>query len=204
MARIRRSLNYTKALVIVHGKSELYFFEHIRSSLRLPIKSHSNHKGNSSIQINGLIEILSKKPFSNTQQLAEKYSIEYNSKTHKLKNFRLFIIMDTDDCSDDTRKKYIESTMFANLPLSQYITPIYNISNLEDVLIRTSIMPERIRDEEKGDYYLKIFPTIRNRKHEEAINGIKLLRDELANAGNTNLHTFIDYCFQTASTISPR
>ena len=57
-------------------------------------------------------------------------------KTKGLKNFKLFIIMDTDDCDEITKSKYISRELFEGHPLKEYIVLVYNVSNLEDVMIK--------------------------------------------------------------------
>ena len=138
------SLNYTKAAVIVHGKSEFHIVRYIYTNLHLSVKIIAENKGRSSIQINGLKDYLNKKPFRSLSAFAEEYSVEYDRKRKKLNNFKLFIIMDTDDCSDKMKEEYITKSLFKNHPLEKYIVPIYNISNLEDVMIKAGIMVERI------------------------------------------------------------
>lgn len=49
---------YTKAIVIVHGKSELDFVKHIKSKLRLPLEIYSRSNGKTSIQISSINDIL--------------------------------------------------------------------------------------------------------------------------------------------------
>ena len=51
-------VNYCKAIVIVHGKSELMLAEYIKSNLRLNIEIVSRDRGKSSIQVNGLMKFL--------------------------------------------------------------------------------------------------------------------------------------------------
>jgi len=95
------SLNYTRCAVIVHGKSEYILVRYIYTNLHLPVKIIAKDKGKSSIQINGLKSMLSKKPFKSLKEMANEYGIEYDKKSKLLKNFKLFIIMDTDDCDND-------------------------------------------------------------------------------------------------------
>ena len=57
------TLNYTRCAVIVHGKSEFALVKYIYTNLHLPVKIISKDKGRSSIQINGLLDFLNKKPF---------------------------------------------------------------------------------------------------------------------------------------------
>lgn len=57
------ALNYTKCVVIVHGKSEFALVKYIYTNLHLPVKIIAKDKGRGSIQINGLSEYLRKKQF---------------------------------------------------------------------------------------------------------------------------------------------
>ena len=57
------SLNYCKAVVIVHGKSEYLMVQHIKSSLHLPIEIYAKKKGNNSIQITSLMLVLNNSIF---------------------------------------------------------------------------------------------------------------------------------------------
>lgn len=47
-------LNYTKAIVIVQGKSEKQICQYIKSKLRLKMEIVSNNNGESSIQITSI------------------------------------------------------------------------------------------------------------------------------------------------------
>ena len=147
------TLKYTKCAVIVHGKSEFHLIRFIYTNLHLPVKIISKDKGRGSIQINSLNGLLNKKCFKTLSAFAKEYSVEYDKKKRELINFKLFIIMDTDDCSEEVKKLYISGEMFKGHPLQEYIVPIYNIANLEDVMIKSGIMIKRIPDSEKGTYY---------------------------------------------------
>lgn len=87
----------------------------------------SRDKGKSSIQINGLPAFLKKKTFQSLKAFSDEYSVEYDKKNRRLKNFKLFIIMDTDDCEESIKQKYISGKLFSGHPLKEYIVPIYNI-----------------------------------------------------------------------------
>lgn len=148
------TLRYTRCVVIVHGKSELHLTKFIYTNLHLPVKIISKNKGRRSIQINDLKDYLSKKTFESLSVFAKEYLIEYDKKTRQLKNFKLFIIMDTDDCSEESKKKYVTGEMFKGHPLQEYIVPIYNTANLEDVMIKAGIMTKRIPDFQKGTFLI--------------------------------------------------
>jgi len=68
----KRQLNYTTAVVIVHGKSELVMCQHIRKNLRLKIEIAAEKKGEKSIQINGLLKFLESRHFSDLDNFLKK------------------------------------------------------------------------------------------------------------------------------------
>lgn len=193
------SLNYTKAAVIVHGKSEFHIVRYIYTNLHLSVKIIAENKGRSSIQINGLKDYLNKKPFRSLSAFAEEYSVEYDRKRKKLNNFKLFIIMDTDDCSDKMKEEYITKSLFKNHPLEEYIVPIYNISNLEDVMIKAGIMVERISNSEKGNYYSKVFPINTDPVSLDTVKQIQLFANKIKNVKETNMLEFVNYCMDQIS-----
>ena len=189
------SLNYTRCAVIVHGKSEYSLVRYIYTNLHLPVKVIAKDKGKSSIKMNGLKNMQSKKPFKSLKEMANEYAIEYDKKSKSLKNFKLFIIMDTDDCDDDTKRKYISGELFKGHPLEDYIVPIYNNSNLEDVMLKAGIMVKRIEDSQKGTYYSRIFPINTDPVSADTLNQVRVFASKLNGIKETNMLCFIDYCF---------
>ncbi len=190
------TLNYTKCAVIVHGKSELVLVKYIYTNLHLPVKIISKDKGRGSIQIDGLLDFLNKKQFRTLKSFADEFVVEYDRKTKSLKNFKLFIIMDTDDCDEENKKKYISGEMFQKHPLKDYIVPIFNNSNLEDVMMKSGIMIKRIPNSEKGTYYSKIFPINTNPLSADTLNQVKIFASKIRGVKETNMLEFIEYCIQ--------
>lgn len=190
------ALRYTECMVVVHGKSELNLVKYIYTNLHLRVKIYAKDKGRSSIQIDGLSSILNRRPFNSLKAFAEELSIEYDKETKSLKNFKLFMIMDTDDCSESTKEKYISGEKFQNHILQKYIVPIYNISNLEDVMLKSKIMIERISDSEKGTYYNKIFPINTEPLSYDTINQIRAFAKKIKGIKETNLLEFVEYCME--------
>lgn len=190
------TLRYTRCAVIVHGKSELHLVKFVYTNLHLPVKIISENKGRGSIQINGLKDYLSKRAFVNLSVFAKEYLIEYDKKARKLKNFKLFIIMDTDDCSEEIKKEYISGELFKGHPLQEYIVPVYNLDNLEDVMIKAGIMTKRILDSQKGTYYSKIFPINTEPLSSDTLKQIRTFASKIKNVKQTNMLEFIEYCFE--------
>lgn len=107
---------YLKAVVIVHGKSEKQICEYIKSNLRLKIEIVSEKRGEKSIQINGLTNILNDSRFRSFDAFIRFFEdvevVAYNKKKMLASNFKIFIIMDTDDCSEENKRKYTSKEMF--------------------------------------------------------------------------------------------
>ena len=190
------SLCYSRCAVVVHGKSEFALVKYIYTNLHLPVKVISKDKGRSSIQINGLIDFLNKKQFKSLKKFSNEYSVEYDRKTKKLVNFKLFIIMDTDDCNENTKELYISGKLFDGHPLKEYIIPIYNITNLEDVMLKAGIMVKRIETSQKGTYYSKIFPINTEPLSVDTMNQVREFAQKIKGIKETNMLAFIEYCFE--------
>lgn len=190
------TLNYTRGAVIVHGKSEFALVKYIYTNLHLPVKIISKDKGRGSIQINGLSDYLNKKQFRTLKEFANEYSVEYDKKTKSLINFKLFIIMDTDDCDEIAKSKYISGELFEGHPLKEYIVPIYNVSNLEDVMIKAGIMVKRVSDAQKGSFYTKIFPINTEPLSIDTVNQVRIFAKKIKGIKETNMLAFVEYCFQ--------
>ena len=67
--------------------------------------------------------------------------------------------MDTDDCSDEQRNNYKNKTMFKKHWAYDYMCPIYNDSNLEEVLIKAGIKYKSKSSKKMKKEYIEIFPT---------------------------------------------
>ena len=192
-------LSYTRAVVIVHGKSEYIIARHIKSNLRLKMEIVSENNGNNSIQIDGLKKVLGNTVFKNRNSFIKKYDeIEYEGKGKKLKlhNFKVFIIMDTDDCNKEIKEKYISGELFKDHWLKDYIVPIYNSENLEDILKKCdikykSIPISKIPAKELKSKYIEIFPIGNGDKKDE--DQLRQLSKSLKRIKGTNLEEFIDY-----------
>ena len=190
---------YKKAAIIVHGKSERYLASYIYTNLHLPMKIIDCNKGKNSIQINGLQKMLNSKPYDSLKTFAETHSIKYKKKKKTLKNFKLFIIMDTDDCSDQAKEDYTSGKMFESSCLKEYIVPIYNSPNLEAVMIKAGIMTRKIPDAQKGSYYSKVFPINQGPFSNDTLEQIHILSKKLQAVKETNLLEFVNYCLALIS-----
>ena len=120
-------INYLKGLVICHGKSEVQMVRYtywalerkhesaksheryITTNLHLNVRQYSKDKGAHSIQITDLTKLLNSKPFKTISSFSAEYPVEIKGKgsKSKLEDFKLFIIMDTDDCTEEQKQDYI-------------------------------------------------------------------------------------------------
>ena len=188
--------NYVNGVVICHGKSEWLMAKHISSNLHLRVKLYAKDKGKYSIQITALKKLLTSKPFNKQSAFVAEYPVEEvgKGKNKRLENFKLFIIMDTDDCTEQQKKDYLSRKMFEGHWLHDYIVPIVNTPNLEEVLTEVGMMPKKIRDDEKGEYYAKVFPVNDKPLSDDTLKEVLTLRDFVNKSRSTNLPEYIDYC----------
>ena len=194
-----RKLNFTKAVVIVHGKSEKQICQYIKNKLRLKIEIFSDKHGEKSIQITSLKKILDNKIFKSYQTFKKVYEdVELNIDGKTLKSgFKIFIIMDTDDCSEEQKRKFITGEMFKEHWAYDYIVPIYNIPELESVLEKANVPFKKSGIKRKKEY-IKIFPTdLKYEKTDEV--QIEELRNTLRKQDNTNLDEFLDFCLTVSN-----
>lgn len=102
--------------------------------------------------------------------------------------------MDTDDCTEQQAQAFFSGKMFEGHWLHEYIVPIKNSPNLEEVLVEVGILPRKIRDAEKGEYYAKIFPINAKPLSDDTLKEVLFLRDLVQKSKHSNLSTYIDYC----------
>ncbi len=196
MAKISTCPNYTSAIVVVHGESEHIIARHIKSSLRLNLHIH---KGTTSIQINGLLKELNIY-FKDLSQLKKNSKIFLDITKGNINNFKIFTLMDTDDCSDEIKEKYINGSLFSNYALKDYVIPIYSTPDLEHVLYNSKLIPKIYNDSEKVKEYGKLFPisNVPIGQSQLPMDNMKATYSLLTNNKKTNLDVFIQYCIKHA------
>lgn len=182
------NFSYQRIMVIVHGKSELAICSNIKSNLRLSQEIISNNKGNSSIQITGLMNILNDRRFKSFNSFKANFPKIQTCKK-QLVDFNLFIIMDTDDCTSEQKQAFIDGSMFKDHWLAPYIVPIYNSPNLEQTMKEANIKIVKKTD------YIEIFPT----NHGDAnLSQIQGLLKKLQACHSSNFHCYIQRCIELA------
>lgn len=187
-----RKLAYTRAVVICHGKSEKMICQYIAQNLRLSIISDADKNGDKSIEIEGLMNHLNNTVYKSMKSFIKKYdkvNVKGKGNSMEIMDFKIFIIMDKDNCNDEIFKSYVDKSMFKNHWAYKYIVPIYNIKNLEDIISKCNINYEYTDSKVKN--YIRIFPINSNKK--DAIQ-LKEFRDNLEKINDTNMCKFVDYC----------
>lgn len=191
---------YTKAIVIVHGKSEKQICDYIKSNLRLKMEVISDKKGEKSIQITSLIDILNDFRFKSfnafTKYFDDAEVVHENKKKRLSSDFKIFSIMDIDDCKPKQKENYINKSMFKDHWAYEYIVPIYNNPKLEDVLVKSKIPFEKEGDDRKKEY-IKIFPTSKKYTIREEVE-LKNFYEKLRLVNDTNMEKFIEFCLAKA------
>lgn len=146
----------------------------------------SKNNGDSSIQITSLIHFLNTKGYKCINSILNKYPyIEHNKK--RLINFKLFIIMDVDEKELTSKMidNYKSKEMFKDYDYYDYIVPIYNDKNLDDVLIELGYA---IDPRQKSSSYRKIFPG-KNGDYKS----FKEFIEKIEKSKNSNLIELLEY-----------
>lgn len=190
--------NYLKAIVIVHGKSEFQMCDFIKRKLKLKIEIVSKNKGANSIQISSIMKRLKGKDIDTLDNFKNTYKDDLEIKDNKIiidKDFRIFIIMDTDDCKEEEKNNFINKNMFKNYWAHKYIVPIYNIRNLEDVLVKSEVINKNtIKNKRDKKDYIKIFPTDDKYTKSDTIQIEEFYQKLLKVKNISNMHEFIKFC----------
>ncbi len=191
-----RQLNYTKCVVIVHGKSEKQICQYIKNKFRLKMEIYSDKNGEKAIQITSLKNTLNNKIFKSFRNFVKTFEdIELTEDGKSInEDFKIFIIMDTDDCNEIQKKDFMSADMFKNHWAYKYIVPIYNIPELESVLEMANI-PFKKSGVKRKKEYIKLFPTDSKYEKTDEIQ-IKELLNKLKKQQNTNLDEFLDFCLK--------
>ncbi|NLK71485.1 MAG: hypothetical protein GX285_00510 [Clostridiales bacterium] len=181
---MKRSSIKTRVMTIVHGKSERTICLSIKSNLRIKHYIYADKKGEKSIQIDELMNILNNAKFKDLKSFIRNYP-DIEHKKGKLLNFKLFIIMDLDDCNKEMQEKFKSKEMFTNHWLYDYIVPIYNDPNLEKTMNDADISITKKKD------YITIFPT---NQGDLDLNMAKDFSESLKKCKSSNFREYVEYC----------
>ena len=99
-------------------------------------------------------------------------------------------------CTEDMKEKYTSGQLFKGHILEDYIVPIFNIPNLEGIMVKANIMTKRIRGSEKGTYYSKIFPINTEPLSHNTIDQVVKFAWKLKGIRETNILEFVEYCIE--------
>lgn len=190
-----RKKHYTHIMVVVHGYSELRLAEYIRSALRIPMVIRSNKNGKLTYQITDLRKLFSNScDFNNG--FIKKYKEDIEFKGSKPINLKVFTIMDKDDTPYQAYQMYKSGSLLKNSNpyFGNLIVPIFNESNLEDVL--KDIKWQYAKDSrDKSKVYFNTFPTVVDCDQTKK-ERIELLEERLRKCSKTNMEDFLEACLK--------
>ena len=101
--------------------------------------------------------------------------------------------MDTDDCTEETKKKYINGSLFSSYTLKEYIVPIYSDPDLEHVLFGSELIPKIYNSSEKVKEYGNLFPIskVPVGKSQLPMDNMRKVFSKLKNNKKTNFFMFM-------------
>ena len=180
---MKRQLSYIKAVVICHGKSERTICSNLKSTLKINIEIDAKNNGENSIQITSLTKFLNSRKYKTRKD----FLIFFKDKINKIdKNFKIFTIMDTDDCTKYQKEAYLNKSMFKGHWLRKYIVPIANSPELESVLVQSGIKFSNKGIDRKKEYG-RIFSSFTREDYEQ-------LEVNLRKCPSTNMNESIEFC----------
>lgn len=140
----KRKVHTLLALVIVHGKSEMLIVQKIKTSFRQQIEIYSRDNGRSSIQVTSIVKELNRSKILNSVKNFKNHytAVEANpEKGIPINNpeFKIFTVMDLDDCTQEQAEAYKNKSLFLDHWAYDWIVPIYNSPNLEEVMTRAGL-----------------------------------------------------------------
>lgn len=173
---------------IIHGRSEYVICEAIKSHLRIKHEIEGKNGGKRSIQVTSILAYLSNDKFKSLSSFKRHFpDVKIYKKT--LCDFKLFVIMDVDDCSTIEKEMFICGEMLKGHWMYEYIVPIYNEPNLEVTMRKASIQIDSKKD------YIKVFPTNHSGTNIEMVEDFA---DSLRGCTSTNMEEYVDYCVMIA------
>lgn len=186
--QLKRQPIQTHVMTIAHGQSELAICNNIGSNLRIKQNCISRDRGKTSIQIAGLRNLLdTDRRFADAYGFSKEFDDVLMNKRSPLE-FRLFPIMDLDDCPEPMKEAYRTKRLFQGHWLDPVITPIFCSPNLEEVMNKIGIPVTRKKD------YIQLFPT----NHGDDLNLETAIEfaDKLETHDCTNLEVYVNYCIE--------
>lgn len=183
--------------MIVHGKSEKQICQYIKSKLRLKMEIESDRNGEKAIQITSLLTLLHNKKFRSLSSFIRNYEdVEVRDGNCLSPNFKIFIIMDTDDCTEKQKQMYKSKEMFRNHWAYDYIVPIYNSPELETILTKAQVPFTKTGVKRKKEY-IKLFPTDDKYGKTDIVQIEELIKN-LSKVRDTNLDKFLAFCLEAS------
>ena len=106
--------------------------------------------------------------------------------------------MDTDDCTQEQCDSYKSKKMFEGHWAYDYIFPVFNTKNLEDVLTKAKVPYTKTGDRRKKEY-IKLFPTDPDYKKTDAVQLEEFYKNlkKISSSELTNFDQFVKFCIDS-------
>ncbi|EKI8124656.1 hypothetical protein PFU88_003133, partial [Enterococcus faecalis] len=139
--------------------------------LRIPIDIYQKNGGERSIEISSIMDILNGANFKTRKNFLKEYGQIQTDEKNNLLNFKVFIIVDVDNTSQQNVANYCNKAMFKKHWLYDYIVPILNNKDLEEAL--NSIGYTAAKNSKDKRNYSKVFPVQRGEQDLDTIIALK-------------------------------
>lgn len=193
-------LSYNKAVIVVHGKCEMQIVNKIKSTLRIPIAIDSNKNGKLNIQLTSLLDRFNNFNYESVERITKKFCLEKKGKNNF--NGLIIPIMDLDDATNEQIEKYKNKSMFKDLFFYDKIMPIWNNSNLDEIMLDLKFIDKIPSNRNKGKVYENVVEKIQNEyldkiiDKDSAIKQMEKLIDLFKSSKDTNMGLLFTYLLE--------
>lgn len=198
MGKEIKCCNSTRALIMPIGKSSKKICQYIIQNLRLSIEIKEDINVSKGTNFDIIINILNDNEHKTLNAFYNTYKgidIEGTGEDRKIKKFKIFIVLDLEQCSEVEKQEYLDKTIFKSHWAYEYIVPIFNDKNLEDALKECNVSYEKKEFKDKKMNYVKVFPIVNKfRQKKTERTEVEEFRNLIKDSKRTNLKKMLDYC----------
>lgn len=127
-------MSLPNTVIIAHGASEIILCRRLSSLIKTPVEIYSRSRGEETIALSHLQELLSNSPFDSEKSLHKQYPrLEYRTGKVRMPNLTIIPVVDVDG-DGRSIKSYLSGDMFNDSLFRDRIIPVLNNPNLEEVM----------------------------------------------------------------------
>ena len=121
-----RTIRFPPCSIVCHDLCEVKIAEHLRSKLRIGIRSFSKNGGKNSLEVQNIpIQLAGIPGMKDASSFCRIYGLSKNENAPFLSQHRIFFLMDRDAADRKTWSAYKEGSLFHNLWVAPYAVPIF-------------------------------------------------------------------------------